>query len=197
MSYFEASARVPLLVHYPKLFKPNRVPANVSTLDILPTLVDLSSTKLCFDLPMDGKSLMPHLQGHTGHDTVFAEYCGEGTISPIMMIRRGPWKYIVCPADPPQLYNLDTDPLELVNLAQGKAPASLSAEEVGEVLKAFNKEAHVKWDFEKISQDVLRSQRQRRLIWGALKQGKFTSWDYSPVDDGKEKRVEPRSIQSK
>jgi arylsulfatase A-like enzyme len=139
---------------------------------------------------MDGKSLMPHLQGRIGHDNVFAEYCGEGTISPTMMIRRGPWKYIVCPADPPQLYHLDTDPLELTNLAQSKALATLSAGEVGKALEAFTEEANVKWDFEKISQDVLRSQRQRRFVWEALKRGKFTSWDYNPVDDGREKQVE-------
>src|SRR5579871_5708733 len=95
MTYFESSARVPLLVHYPKLFKPHRVPENVSTLDILPTLVDIVGAKLVPSLPMDGASLLPQLQGKSGDDTVFGEYCGEGTIAPLMMIRRGPWKFII------------------------------------------------------------------------------------------------------
>jgi arylsulfatase A-like enzyme len=129
---------------------------------------------------------MPHLHGISGHDTVFAEYCGEGTVAPMMMIRRGPWKYITCPADPPQLFNLDEDPLELRNLAQPKKAIDASGA-ISKVLKAFAKEATEKWDFPKISQDVWVSQRQRLFVWGALKQGKFTSWDYNPIDDGREK----------
>jgi arylsulfatase A-like enzyme len=186
MSYFEASVRVPLMVHYPKRFQPRRVPENVSTLDILPTLVDLVGLKLNPYLSMDGTSLMPQLQGRFGHDTVFAEYCGEGTIAPMMMIRRGPWKYITCPADPPQLFNLEDDPLELRNLAQAKKTID-GPSVVGQLLAEFAQEAAEKWEFQRISDDVRVSQRQRRFVWGALKQGKFTSWDYNPIDDGREK----------
>lgn len=187
MSYFEASVRVPLLVHYPKQFAPRRVSQNVSTLDILPTLVDLVGAKLSPHLPLDGLSLFPHLNGNgaAGHDTVFAEYCGEGTIAPMMMIRRGPWKYITCPADPDQLYNLDDDPLELRNLAANKI--SGPSGEAKAVLDAFVNEANAKWDFKKITQDCRVSQQQRMFVWKALKVGKFTSWDYNPIDDGREK----------
>eukprot|EP00128_Syssomonas_multiformis_P003030 Colp12_sorted_trinity150504_noHs@34405 len=72
--FFEASARVPLLVHYPQRFTPHHVSQNVSTLDILPTLVDLVSARLVPGLPLDGLSLLPHLRGEGGHDTVFGEY---------------------------------------------------------------------------------------------------------------------------
>jgi len=69
MSYFEPSVRVLLLVRHTKQFMPHHVPQNVSTLDILPTLVDLVGTSLIPSLPMDGKSLLPHLYGGTnGHD---------------------------------------------------------------------------------------------------------------------------------
>jgi choline-sulfatase len=190
MSYFEASVRVPLLIHHPATFAPHRVSSNVSTLDILPTLVDLVHTKLWPGLPIDGTSLLPHLQNREGgSDTVFAEYCGEGTIAPMMMIRRGAWKYITCPADPPQLYNLVTDPKELVNLALLPAKHPLFTAEVTSALAGFTEEAEKKWDMKKITADVLVSQRQRRLVWSALKVGKFTSWDYNPVDDGREKYI--------
>jgi len=187
MSYFESSVRVPLLVHYPKQFSARRVSQNVSTLDILPTLVDLAGTKLNPYLPMDGKSLFPHLNGAAGHDTVFAEYCGEGTVAPMMMIRRGPWKYITCPADSDQLYNLNNDPLELRNLAAKKLGGPKG--EAKDVLDAFVKEADVKWDMARITQDVQVSQRQRMFVWKALRVGKFTSWDFNPNDDGREKYV--------
>jgi len=91
MSYFESSVRVPMLFSYPKLWSPHRVPQSVSTLDILPTLVDIVGAKLHPHLPMDGVSMEPHLRGLSKHDNVFAEYMGEGTIAPMMMIRRGPW----------------------------------------------------------------------------------------------------------
>lgn len=180
-----------MLIHHPKQFTPHRVSQNVSTLDILPTLVDLASTKLVPSFPMDGHSLLPHLQNRSGgHDTVFAEYAGEGTVAPMMMIRRGPWKYITCPADPDQLYNLKTDPKELVNLAQlGKQQIQQSTGglEISVTLDSFRKEAAARWDFKKLTADILLSQRQRRFAWSALKKGKFTSWDFDPVDDGREK----------
>ena len=190
MSYFESSVRVPLLVHHPATLTPHRVSANVSTLDILPTLVDLANTKLWPGLPIDGTSLLPHLQGREGgSDTVFAEYCGEGTVAPLMMIRRGPWKYITCPADPPQLFNLVTDPKELINLALLPEKHSLITPEVSSTLAAFHAEAAAKWDMNKITNEVLVSQRQRRLVWSALKVGHFTSWDHNPIDDGREKYI--------
>ena len=42
MHWFEMSARVPLLVHAPKRFAAHRVSQSVSTLDLLPTLVELA-----------------------------------------------------------------------------------------------------------------------------------------------------------
>ena len=190
MSYFEASVRVPLLIHHPATFKPHRVSANVSTLDILPTLVDLVHEKLWPGRPMDGTSLLPHLEDREGgSDTVFAEYCGEGTVAPLMMIKRGPWKYITCPADLPQLYNLATDPKELINLALLPTKHPLVTPEITEVLNAFASEAGRKWDMKTITDSVLVSQRSRRLVWTALKKGQFTSWDYNPLDDGREKYI--------
>lgn len=190
MSYFEASARVPLLVHYPKVFQARHVSEHVSTLDILPTLVDLTNQKLHSKLPVDGRSLYPLLHGQREEDTVFAEYMGEGTIAPMMMIRRGDWKYIICPADPDQLYNLARDPNEIHNLAlPDKKRDQTADQEAAVALAIFRAEALAKWDFEKLTQDVLTSQRQRLFVWGALKVGKFTSWDYNPDDDGREKYI--------
>ncbi|KAK3695167.1 alkaline-phosphatase-like protein [Podospora appendiculata] len=196
MSYFESSVRVPLLVSYPQKFRPHKVTANVSTLDILPTMCDFIGTKPFPGLPMDGISLLAHLEGREGHDTAFAEYTGEGTISPLMMIKRGKWKYIACPADGPQLFNLESDPLELhdwaKSLSKKKALALESDDaekEARAVFEAFEKEAGTRWDFEKITEEVLQSQRKRRLVWSALRKGHFTSWDFNPQDDGREKYI--------
>ncbi|CAM1509985.1 Fc.00g003200.m01.CDS01 [Cosmosporella sp. VM-42] len=191
MSYFESSVRVPMLVNYPKWFEPHRVSQNVSTLDILPTICDLIGTKPASYLPMDGVSMYPHLKGEEGHDTVFAEYTGEGTIRPIMMIRRGKWKYITCPADDPQLFNLERDPKELDNLARFKKIEARTPDEqeAKEVFEKFEEEAFAKWNFEELTAKTLASQRARRLVWDALAKGEFTSWDYNPIDDGTKKYI--------
>ncbi|KAK4100673.1 choline-sulfatase [Parathielavia hyrcaniae] len=189
MNYFEASARVPLLISHPPYFAPQRVTSNVSTLDILPTMCDLVGTKPSPFLPMDGQTLLPHLEGRpeAGHDEVIAEYTGEGTVRPLMMIRRGRWKYVTCPADGSQLYDLAVDPLELTDLVRSGAAAG--DDKTRAVFEGFEREARERWDFDDITKQVLHSQRKRRLVWAALTKGKFTSWDYDPVDDGREKYI--------
>lgn len=135
------------------------------------------------DTPLDGVSIFPHLKGGKGHDNVFAEYMGEGTIAPMMMIRRGPWKYITCPADPDLFYNLAQDSDELINLAKSDDP------ETKKVYEAFVAEAKSKWNMKAITEDVLMRQRQTRFCFSALKQGKWTSWDYSVPDDSRDKYI--------
>ena len=184
MSWFEASARVPLVVSYPKWFSPATITENVSTLDILPTLVDLIGGKIDTRLPLDGVSLLPQLQGGKGTDTVIGEYTGEGTVAPVMMIRRGPWKFITCATDPPQLFNLATDPKELHNLAGTKSDPA-----VQRVFGAFVHEAEQRWDLKKLYNEVLKSQRMRRVCWDALQQGRFEVWDYQPREDVREKYI--------
>ena len=183
MSWFEASSRVPLLFSYPKRFTPRQIPHSVSTLDLLPTLVDLVGQSLDPRLPIDGQSLLPFLEGSGTPQTVYGEYLGEGTIAPLMMIRRGPWKFVTCPEDPPQLFNIDEDPRELRNLATS------TDEAVKEVFKAFEKEACARWDFKRIHAEVLKSQRSRKLCWDALTRGRFQSWDYQPHEPASEQYV--------
>jgi arylsulfatase A-like enzyme len=101
------------------------------------------------------------------------------------MIRRGKWKYVTCPADGSQLYDMEADPLELEDLVRSGRVAR--DEKVKRAFEAFEQEAREKWDFEDITRQVLQSQRKRRLVWAALTKGKFTSWDYNPQDDGREK----------
>lgn len=131
MSFFEPSARVPLIVHAPQRFKAHRVAASVSHVDLLPTLLDLAHHGAAppagagFPLATDGRSLLPHLEQRGGHDDVAAEYLGEGALAPIVMLRQGAYKFIHSPADADQLYHLPGDPDELHNLAQDPASAEV------------------------------------------------------------------------
>ena len=187
MSFHEGSARVPLMIFDPRQVAPKVVYQNVSNIDILPTLVDLVNGSLDIRLPMDGNSLVPYLNGRAlglpNYDTVYGEYCGEGTIAPLMMIRSGDWKLVICPADPPQFFNLKWDPHELQNLATS------SDSDLQEIFEHFMVMAKNRWDFGAIQSEVLKSQRTRRLCWDALREGRFESWDYQPREDAGNKYV--------
>ncbi|AMO94459.1 choline-sulfatase [Collimonas fungivorans] len=177
MNFFEGAARIPLIVHAPDRFRPQRVAASVSLTDILPTLVDLAFDGAAPPYPeaIDGRSLLPHLQGRAGHDEVIGEYCGEGALAPIVMIRRGPYKFIHSAVDPDQLYHLVRDPDELENLATD--PGSLAA------LEQFRQEAGHRWNLPKLHDQVVASQRRRRFHFAAQSTGTARHWDYQPVQD--------------
>ena len=173
MNFFEHACRVPLIVHAPGRFTAARVAGAVSTLDLLPSFAELAGTEPA--LPLDGRSLLPHLRGEGGHDEAIGEYLGEGAIAPIVMIRRGAHKFIHCPADPDQLYDLTADPDEVTNLAEAPAHAAL--------VKAFRAEVERRWNLPAVHQAVLASQAERRFIYEALRQGHYAPWDYQPHVD--------------
>lgn len=179
MSWFENSARVPLVINYPPRFAPHRVEESVSTMDLLPTLLDIIGGDRRRLLPIDGKSLYPALLGEKAHDEVFGEYMGEGTISPVVMIRRGRYKYISSLVDAPQLFDLENDPFELHNLAADSNHAAVASN--------FKHEVSKKWALQEIHDTIVKSQRQRRLCWEALNEGAWESWDYQPKDDATKK----------
>ncbi|WP_323120108.1 choline-sulfatase [Burkholderia alba] len=181
MTFFEGGCRVPLIVHAPGQFAAARVAASVSHVDLLPTLVELAAGAPRADWPdpVDGRSLMPHLTGGTGHDEAFGEYLAEGAVAPIVMIRRGRYKYIHSPADPDQLFDLRDDPRELRNLA--------CAPHAADLLAACRAEAARRWDLPALHRQVLASQRRRRFHFEATTQGRIRSWDWQPFQDASQR----------
>ena len=174
MNFLEGGSRVPLIVSAPG-FAPRAVDASVSLIDLFPTLLDLAGIEPELGAPIDGRSLVPHLEGAQGHDEVLGEYLGEGALAPIVMIRRGRWKFIHSPADPDQLYDLANDPDELRNLSQAPEHAPLVAQLLQEVA--------TRWDLATIEQDVIASQRRRRVVAAANATGTLHSWDWQPPRD--------------
>jgi choline-sulfatase len=178
MTFFEDSARVPLLVNAPARFAPRRIADVVSLADLLPTMVELAAPDQPFEPAdeLEGSSLVSLLQGDASEDerTIAAEYLAEGTHAPCVMLRRGPFKYISCPDDPDQLFDLSNDPRELVNLATGGTHPELGA---------FRAEVTERWDLEALRDEVLASQRRRMLVRGALELGMSETWDYVPTED--------------
>jgi choline-sulfatase len=177
MSFYEGSARVPLVVSWPGRFDPGRCAAAVSTMDLLPTLVDLAAGEGgdrtgAMVGQLDGRSVLPHLTGQPDRDEAIGEYLAEGAIAPIVMIRRGRHKFIHSPADPDQLFDLAEDPDERVNLADDPRSADLVAD--------FRREVAARWDLTALDRSVRLSQQRRLAVRTALRTGTQASWDYAP-----------------
>jgi choline-sulfatase len=169
---------VPLIFRAPGRVAPRRTRELASLLDLLPTLLDLGRPQPggIATIEHEGMSLVPVLHGRAMPErAVLGEYLAEGALAPILMIRRGPWKFIWSEPDPPMLFDLERDPEELDNLAAAPGQASIVGEFVAEIRRL--------WDPARLRDDVLKSQRSRRLAFDALMTGRHASWDFQPLHD--------------
>jgi choline-sulfatase len=179
MSFFEGSARVPLLISSPGL-APVRIDVPVSTLDLTPTLADLADVDLAEVMPWtDGESLIPLARGAVRETPVLMEYAAEGSYAPLVSIREGRLKFIHCELDPPQLFDLEADPRELTNLALDPAHA--------ETVAAFMKRVRARWDMARFDDDVRDSQARRWVVYEALRNGAYYPWDFQPLQKASER----------
>ena len=129
---YEATTRVPLLIHMPDQTTSVRHPQPVGLVDIAPTLRELVG----IEVESDGVSLLPALQGDEAAEAeprvLYLEslegYLRNGW-APLFAVVRGSLKYVDSPR--PELYDLDHDPNELDDLA-GRRPAA--AAELAELL---------------------------------------------------------------
>jgi choline-sulfatase len=185
MVFYEWSARVPMIFHAPKWFAPRRVSQVVSLVDLLPTLVELAGDGAPPELAdeLDGHSLIPLLQGDASRwdDLALGEYLGEGALAPVLMIRRGRFKYVASEPDPDQLYDLAADTHELHNLAERA--------EYADLLRVLRAEVKERWDPPALRGRVVASQKRRRLLARALMAGKHTAWDFQPFQDASKQYV--------
>jgi choline-sulfatase len=175
MNFFEPACRIPLIVHAPGRFAARRVKESASLVDILPTLCELAGGTPLYATPLDGRSLTPQLAGDFGPDEVIGEYLAEGAIAPLVMIKRGRYKFVHSPVDPDQLYDLLDDPDEVRNLA-------LVAQQAARV-QEFRAEVAQRWDLPALHAAVIASQQRRHLVYEALRSGRYTPWDFQPIRD--------------
>jgi arylsulfatase A-like enzyme len=87
--------------------------ALVSNIDCLPTLLRMAE----IDLPdsVEGADITPTFSGFEVQDAVFAEY--YHSLDPSRMMREKRFKYIHTEEDICELYDIENDPLESINLA--------------------------------------------------------------------------------
>ena len=181
MSFFEHSARVPLVMAGPGV-RHGTAPEACSLVDMLPTFLEVAGHEGPLAQPIDGRSLLPRARGEADTaDEAIAEYCAEMAGHPVFMIRRGALKYIHCDIDPPQLYDLGRDPAERTNLAEDPAYAGAAA--------AFAAEVAARWNSAALREDVIRTQRSRHALHAAMEAGAADHWDYNPPSEASQQYV--------
>ena len=179
MSFFEGSARVPLMIAAPDL-PAGRIEAPVSTLDVTPTLGDLAGVPMEELAPWtDGESLVALARGSERTSPVAMEYAAEASQAPLVSLRYGRWKYNRCALDPDQLFDLETDPHELTNLAEVPEHAG--------TLQSLRSKSEARWDLDRFDAEVRASQARRWVVYEALRQGGYYPWDYQPLQKASER----------
>ena len=125
---YEGGCRTPFVVHWPNglKVKPGSINRNVGhVIDIAPTCLEIAGVEPKGAFKMDGKSLVPLLQGKTrdgeaGHEALFFEHAGgKGA-------RIGDWKIAALGRKQWELFNLASDPGETKDLSK-QQPERLAA----------------------------------------------------------------------
>ena len=144
--FYDAAARIPMIVADPDpSADATRGTADerfVESIDLIPTFMELAG---CADLPdhwLEGRSLTPLLRGDADidwRDAVFCE-CDYAVRHARNTVGRGPedcrafmirderWKFILYEGFRPQLFDMENDPGELVDLGADAAHAAVRRE---------------------------------------------------------------------
>ncbi|MFH1709283.1 MAG: sulfatase-like hydrolase/transferase [Planctomycetota bacterium] len=155
----ESSVRVPLLVSWPGRFAAGRtVNTPVSLVDLYPTFLDIARYRLPAQLPLDGNSLMPLIEGRPAEFKgcgVFGEFEGEGWNHPRAFVREGDFKFVYSHTAPAELYHVRDDYFEMSNLVGMPAYAAVEARLRARLLDG--------WDPAAIEIEVIRTQERQKL----------------------------------
>lgn len=164
-SLYETAIRVPLLIAGPKSMLPQgkQINALARTVDIVPTI--LAMIKLKSDTFMQGKNLLPLIQGTESDTTRFAvierryyqnqEDCIRRHI-PVgerYAVRTDKWKYIWSEFAPLELYNLEQDPGENNNLLKTHSEMTTAFQQDLNTWLSDNNKLR-KWAYQKIDKET-------------------------------------------
>lgn len=139
---YEESVAVPLIVAGPDV-PPGTVSDDpVSLVDLYPTILEGAGLEpLEKEMYLPGWSLWPIARGQSQGRAAFSEYHAVGSTGASYMLREGRYKYVHYVNDPPQLFDLQDDPLELKNLAEGEEHQSVLQEMERKLREVLDPEA--------------------------------------------------------
>ena len=179
MTFFEWSSRVPLIISAPGRFPTQNIDRNVSLINLFSTMVDIgdNGTPPAYGKDVNTDSLLPLLHGATDNSNgiIVAEYLAEAALAPCFMVLKDRCKYIFSEPDPPQLFDLEKDPHERLNLS--------GTSEYLKIEETLHAEINARWDRTRLKQAVIENQKRRRVVFESLMKGGHTFWDHQPRED--------------
>ncbi len=113
---YEEAASIPLILAGPDVPRGRVVDTPVSLVDCFPTVLECAGAAPG-PQRLPGRSLWQIAQSDDADRTVFSEYHAVGSRNAIYMLRDRTWKYVHYVEDPPQLFNLEEDPMETTDLS--------------------------------------------------------------------------------
>ena len=126
---YQGGVREPLIIHWPGVTKAGMVSDEmVCNIDFYPTILNIAGVPFPDSQPVDGKSLVPLLktgvQPELKDRSLFwynvngeARYDGD-RIFPVASVRKGSWRLVKNFGRPIELYDMENDISEQVNLAE-------------------------------------------------------------------------------
>jgi len=167
---YDSTLHVPLIVKLPggRNSRPARVSEDVSTVDLLPTVLD--ALRLTSPAQVQGKSLLPRLNGKGAAGELYSESFLPRlhfNWSELRGFQAGKYHFIDGPK--PELYDLESDPKELKNL-YGEKPA-VAAELQGKLAAAIQKYTPAQELAQKTGLDPQLAERLKSLGYAAVAGG--------------------------
>ncbi len=123
---YEEQFHIPLILRGPGIPAGSVCDEWITSLDLMPTIVEAAGQVLPAGLEIDGESLLPVFRegASLGRDSIFAEFHGmQYGLCSLRMARDERHKYVLNANDRPELYDLQEDPCELRNLAGAREAA--------------------------------------------------------------------------
>ena len=169
MNFYEQSARVPLQISWPGVIDGGqRFSGAVSLVDATATILDMASVDQRSQsfMNLDGASLLPQMTGASDEhrDEAFSEHLAHGTDRPRAMLRQGRWKlsYSHHSTSPDiELYNLEADPGEFVDLANDGKHSAVQKRLTNRIMDIWG-------DADTLDRQIKDSQRSRLMIRDVL-----------------------------
>ena len=158
---YEDSAGVPFIMSGSGIPTNTVIDTPISLVDCAPTIAESVGGQLTsHKAHLDGDSLFDIIQTQPTDRVVFSEHHDGGSLAGSFMIRFGRWKYIYHIGHPPQLFDLEADPNELVDLGQDPNYTELQADCQARLIQIV--------DPEKANAQAFHDQANKLASWGGL-----------------------------
>lgn len=140
--HYEEACAIPLIMAGPEIpaGAVNRTP--VTLVDMFPTILECNGVApTAEDKQLPGTSLFELIKHEDPERVALSEYHAAASITAMYMVRKGRWKYVHHVGYAPQLFDLQDDPGETVDLGESPAHAPVREALERELRKILDPEA--------------------------------------------------------